>query len=426
MHLIFCLTHILTEFRPLFNSQNFDLFSTFVVGVITHRHRATLTGIYQAVRPKTGYHSLVKFLSRGKWDADAVAQHLLRLLQQQFDNWVYVYDETHAIKTGGKQYGLHFFRNHRYQKRNTNQSKFHSGHQFGALGLLCTTFTETILFPVWVKLVCPKTKRDNSGAVLKRMCCKIPPGLILFDRGFNRRKVFECVLKAGHHILCRAKSNAVFYRPPPVIKHPKPGRPKKYGKRIHLSCLRYAVTDIDNKRYSIASQVVWTKMCPLPVRLVVIRTRPKKAKPFQYFCVYTTDLTLDISQIVRYYQKRWTIETAFRDTKQYFGFDDYRVKSKKSINRFVQLSFVASCLTQLAFNAASAPCGSVTIEQVCHVLGIDWYRSLKLTRGLMVQYLCALIERRLFSATIHKDTYSHDMQQTLDNTTSIANKLSKL
>ena len=61
---------------------------------------ATLTGIYQAVRPKTGYHSLVKFLSRGKWDADAVAHHLLKLLQGCFDNWVYVYDETRALKTG--------------------------------------------------------------------------------------------------------------------------------------------------------------------------------------------------------------------------------------------------------------------------------------------------------------------------------------
>ena len=135
MHLIFCLTHILTDFRPLFNRQNFALFCTFMVGLMTHRHRATVTGIYQAVRPKTGYNSLVKFLSRGKWDADEVAQHLIQLLQHRFDKWVYVYDETHAIKTGAKQFGLHFFRNHRYQKRNTNQSKFHSGASVWGVGV---------------------------------------------------------------------------------------------------------------------------------------------------------------------------------------------------------------------------------------------------------------------------------------------------
>lgn len=75
--LIFCLSHILTDFRPLFNRQSFDLFFTFILGLITHRHRATITGIYQAVRPKTGYNSLVKFLSCSTWDADKVAQHLI-------------------------------------------------------------------------------------------------------------------------------------------------------------------------------------------------------------------------------------------------------------------------------------------------------------------------------------------------------------
>ena len=414
MHLIFCLASILTDFRPLFNSQSFTLFSTFIVGFITAPRSETVTDIYQAVRPQSGYHSLVKFLSRGKWDADVVAKHLIKLLQGCFDNWVYVYDETQAIKTSDKQFGLHFFRNHRYHKRNRNQSKFHSGHQFGALGLLCSTVTETILFPVWVNLICPKTKRDSSNAVLKRICTHIPRGLIIFDRGFNRRKVFACVLKAGHHLLCRAKSNAVFYRLADVTKGSKRGRPKKYGKRLHLPYLRYATIDIDNKRYAIASVEALTKMCPQPVRLVVIRTRPKKAKSFRYFCVYTTDLTLELSQIVRYYQQRWTIETAFRDVKQHFGFDQYRVKSKKSISRWVQLSFVAVCLTQLVFTIIANTSQPITVERVCQELGIDWYRPKKLTRGLMVRYLRALIGRRLFSATTSQKSKSPNIQQTCD------------
>ena len=414
MPLIFCLVYILTEFRPFFNRQNFHLFCIFILGFISHRHCATITGIYQAVRPQVGYDSLVKFLSRGKWDADKVALHLIHLLQGVFGDWVYVYDETGAIKTGDKQWGLHFFRNHRYHKRNRNQSKFHSGHQFGALGLLCSTVTETILFPVWVKLICPKTDTDTSHTILKRICRHIPPGLIIFDRGFNRRKVLATLLEVGHHILCRAKSNAVFYQLPPVVKPQKRGRPKKYGKRIELQQLPYQTMTIDEKKYTIATEIVRTKMCPVPVRLVVIRTYSQKTKAFRYFCVYTTDLTLDVSQIVRYYQKRWLIETAFRDIKQNFGFDTYRVKSKKSINRWIQLSFVASCLTQLVFNTFSAIGCPITVEQVCQELGIDWYRPPKLTRGLMGKYLTALIERWVFSQTTHQQTYSHDIQQTLD------------
>ena len=37
MHLIFCLSVILTEFRPLFKYQNFHLFSVFVVGLINQK-----------------------------------------------------------------------------------------------------------------------------------------------------------------------------------------------------------------------------------------------------------------------------------------------------------------------------------------------------------------------------------------------------
>ena len=54
MCLIFCLAYILTDFRPLFNRQNFSLFCTFIVGFITASRSATVTDIYQAVRPKTG------------------------------------------------------------------------------------------------------------------------------------------------------------------------------------------------------------------------------------------------------------------------------------------------------------------------------------------------------------------------------------
>ncbi len=88
-------------------------------------------------------------------------------------------------------------------------------------------------------------------------------------------------------------------------------------------------------------------MCDANVRLVVIRT--KASKPYRYFFVLTTDMTLEVPQVIKYYRNRWQIETAFRDVKQHFGFDKYQVKSRKSINRFVQLSFVAASLTKLIF-----------------------------------------------------------------------------
>ena len=218
MDLLFCLGDILSDFRHLFNQQNFALFEAFIFGFIANRGTGTLTELYQCSASETRYWSFPKFLSRGKWNADAVAALLIRRIQGLYGTWVYAYDETKALKTGKSQWGLHFFRNCSYQRHRVNQSKFHYGHEFGALGLLCQTPTDALLFPVWVKLMVPQTIRHKTDAVLQRITSKIPLELIIFDRGFARRKVFIMVRSFGHHILCRAKSNAVFYHLP---KHPK-------------------------------------------------------------------------------------------------------------------------------------------------------------------------------------------------------------
>ena len=419
MNLLFCLESILSEFRFMFNSQNFVLFQAFIYGFITHTGEGTLTQLYQSSASQTRYWSLPKFLSRGKWDPDALAAHLIKYLQAIFPMWVYVYDQTHALKTGRSQWGLHFFRNFSYQKHRVNQSKFHYGHEFGALGLLCATPTQWLLFPVWVKLIVPQTVRDKGDAIVKRICSKIPRGLILFDRAFARRKVFEMLLAAGHHLLCRAKSNAVFYRIPKPPKHPKRGRPKKYGNRLNIRRLRYKAMSIANKDYQIASDLVRTKMCPTDVRLLVIRTRPKPSKPYRYFLVFTTDLTLEIPQILQYYQHRWQIETAFRDAKQHFGFSGYQVKSRKSINRFVQLSFIAASLTKLIFSMPHPTEKPINVKTVCEHLGIHWYHPKKLTQGLRVAYLQAQIREKLFSTSSTENTNSQNITPVFQQDTTL-------
>ena len=220
-------------------------------------------------------------------------------------------------------------------------------------------------------------------------------------------------LRLGHHILCRAKSNAVFYRLPKQPKHRSRGRPRKYGDRLDIRRLRYNLIDIDDRRYAIASKIVRTKMCDADVRLVVIRSRPKTSKPYRYFCVFTTDLTLQIPKIVEYYQHRWQIETAFRDAKQHFGFSGYQVKSRKSINRFVQLSFIAATLTKLIFLMPHPVEKPISVEKVCDYLGIHWYHPRKLTQGLRVAYLQSQINRFRFSASSTEKTNSQNIQTDL-------------
>ena len=402
MNVISSINDLLTFFQPLFNSQGYALFCAFIMGILCYPKRKTITGIYQACPSKSKYWSMVKFLSRGKWDVNALAQKLLSLIQKHYENWVYIYDETHAIKTGKAQFGLHFFRNYSYQIKNRNQSKFHWGHQFAALGLLCFTAGQAILFPIWVKMIIPGDAILNSLEVLKTIATNIPLGLIIMDRGFNNRKVFKALLGLGHNILCRAKSNAVFYYPfvlDPLLK-PR-GRKRKYGQRVSIPDLHFCNVRVLGQIAEVASAIVWTKMCPQQVRLVVRRTRKAKAdetEPYKYFMAYTTDMSLPIETIIRYYRLRWELETAFRDTKENFGFDNYQVRSHKSISRFVQLSFVATSVMQLMYTLTDA-LKNVSVDEVLKTLGIYWYHPSKLTRGLMQAYIQCQTLKYLFSSS---------------------------
>ena len=404
---LFRLEHMLSDFQSLFNHNNFNHFRTFVTGLINTPHRGTMTQVYESGEQSTTYWTLPKFLSRGKWCVDEVTSVLTRQVQCVFSAGVYIYDETKSVNEGTHQYGTHFFRNTRYQKRNKNQSKFHHGHEFGAIGWLCETPEGVRSFPLGARVMCPGKKRDSSFAVLKRLCAKMPPGLIVFDRGFNRRKVFTHILSQGHHLLCRAKPNAVFYQIPKPPKHPKQGRPLRYGNRVCLPRLQFTEIVVNDNTLSVANKVVRTKMCPVDVRRVVIRTRPKKSKPYRYFCLFTSDLQRPVAEGIRHYKNRWQIETAFRDIKQNFGFDTYQLRNRKSLNRFVQLSFLAATLTQLSFRNTTPQTasetqkadGSVDVEDVLLALNKHWYKAKYLTRGLMLAYLQRCCQQQCFSAS---------------------------
>jgi len=400
---------ILNAFRHLFNIQSYALFCAFVLGIIFSNERKTVTSICKAT-DNSKYWSMIKFLSRSKWNADALAITLIKLIQSTIKDWVYVYDETYSIKTGKSQFGLHFFPNHKYNSKGKNQSKYHWGHQFAALGILSVCLNQAVLFPVWVKMIIPGDAMFNSLAVLTTIMSNISSGLIIFDRGFNNRKVFKIVIEHKHNLLCRAKSNAVFYFP--IEQKAKRGRPRKYGKRLDITTMNFRHIDFNGQILEVADAIVYTKMCPQQVRLVVRRTFSKKTNTYKYFSVYTTDLNLPIEKILFYYRLRWEQETAFRDSKQSFGFDEYQVKSSTSISRFVQLSFVAISVMQMFFNQSVIyNVETYNVDRIIETLGIHWYKPSKLTRGLMQAYLRYLLFRQLFSCskvTLSEQTKIHE------------------
>ncbi|NIT13160.1 MAG: transposase [Candidatus Dadabacteria bacterium] len=408
METLALLDTLLYRFQDLFGSQNFALFCAYVYGVILCQGRHTISNIYLAGQPQTRYWSSVKFLNRGKWDEEGVVQRLIGVIVPYLEAWVYVYDQTHTTKTGKKQFGLHFFKNHRYRLRNTNQSKFHWGHEFAGLGIVGITEAGCYLFPVFVKLLQAGAIAASGLLAFESIISIIPPGLIIFDRGFNNRKYFKALLEKGHHLLCRARKNMVFFRLPTKKEQPKRGRKKIYGRRISIPRLPFDDLYIEklDKTLSVADLIVRTRVCPEKVHLVVVRTRPKKSKPYRYFLVYTTDLTLSVETLILHYKRRWSFEVGMHDSKESFGFDHYQVQSEKAIQRSVLLSFVCASLTQLLALPQFQNNHTQTLpglEEGLDEMNIHWYHPKRWTLGLVTRYIRWKYARQIFSARFSDD-----------------------
>ncbi|RKU24418.1 hypothetical protein C6503_00825 [Candidatus Poribacteria bacterium] len=89
MDLLFCLGDILSDFRHLFNQQNFALFQAFIFGFIANKGNGTLTDLYQSSASETQYWSFPNF----------------------FRDWVYVYnslDNSYQISVAFSR-GKRFF-----------------------------------------------------------------------------------------------------------------------------------------------------------------------------------------------------------------------------------------------------------------------------------------------------------------------------
>ena len=60
------------------------------------------------------------------------------------------------------------------------------------------------------------------------------PVILVADAYYASRKVILPLLAAGHHLVTRARSNAVAYEPAPRPKRRRRGRPRLYGNRVRL------------------------------------------------------------------------------------------------------------------------------------------------------------------------------------------------
>ena len=407
---------LLVAFEPCFSAPSYRTFGLLVAGWIHCLGRRTITATAVASGGVERCHISVfhRFFSRAQWSLDAVGQVVfgLALAWLPADQPLFVLiDDTLARKTGK---GISLATMHHDPLLSTARKPFCSfGHVWVVLALWVPLpmggtrgFALPLLFRLYVgakrggtKDAPGRPRRGTRQQVAEKAHAAHPRPtklalarelLALIASWADGRTVYAVVDSAyaarpllegrptNVEVLSRLRPDAALWARPGRRRPGQRGRPRKRGHRLPTPKAMAAV----RRRWDPLPLTLYGRsVTPLvfgctalwygalrdqPVRIVVVRDPSGRRRDEAFFC---TDLTVDPVFILAGYARRWTIEVAFHDQKQFLGFEDPQNQSATAVARTAPLAGIVYDLV-LLWSAARVQQGH-TADWLIR----PWYRS---------------------------------------------------
>jgi hypothetical protein len=199
-----------------------------------------------------------------------------------------------------------------------------------------------------------RTKFEQAVTSIGQIADALPdaPVLVVADSWFGNNGLFKPLrarLGDRAHLLSRLRANAVLHaiaEPGP----PRPGRPRKYGRRFGNAAQLAASLRTQAGTYTLhvygaqrevqaAEQLVMLKSLRRQVRVVWVYRRT------QWVALVTTDLELSVEQIVEFYAARWKIEAGFREIKQEIGSAQTQTRNPDAVVNHLHFCMAATTIT---------------------------------------------------------------------------------
>ncbi|WP_143761025.1 transposase, partial [Clostridium haemolyticum] len=152
----------------------------------------------------------------------------------------------------------------------------------------------------------------------------------LVDSWYTSQKLIESCLTKGYHLIGALKSNRKIS--PLCISI----QLKEFAKYIDPSSLD--VVTVKGKKYRIYQYEGKVSNIENALVLICYEVNGDKLKPPVY--ILSSDITLNSETVIKYYLNRWSIETNYKYLKTHLGFDEYKVQSLLSIERYFLLVFL--------------------------------------------------------------------------------------
>ena len=156
--------------------------------------------------------------------------------------------------------------------------------------------------------------------------------------------------RAKFELISKLKSNSRLYFKYEG-KQNKIGNKRKYGEKVDFNNMdeKYLKESIkkDNIDTKIYQFEALSKTIYCPLNIVLIVSKNLKTDKISITVLFSTDLNLEYKKIIDYYSSRFQIEFNFRDSKQFFGLEDFMNVTKRRVNNFANLSLFMNNATYL-------------------------------------------------------------------------------
>jgi len=349
-------------FAPYFTPAVWRHVLVLVTGVVLAPGRRTVTGALRVMGLDQGagfavYH---RVLSLGRWSSRAVAHRLLLLLVAALvpqGPVVIGLDDTIERRWGAKIKARGIYR---------DPVRSSHGHFVKARGLrwLCVMLLAPIPWAgcVWaLPFLTVLAPSEHWSSQHRRRHKKLTdwarqalvqtarwlPGRRVIAVGDSSFSAIEFLRDVGRHLcmISRLRLDAGLYEPAPPRPPGTRGRPRVKGARLPSLLERLADPATPWRRVSIdgwygqstrrldivSGTALWHHPGrQVPIRWVLVRDPESEKEPQAFLC---TDLNADPVDILRWFIRRWRVETTFEEVRRHLGLETQRQWSDLAILR---------------------------------------------------------------------------------------------
>ena len=186
---------------------------------------------------------------------------------------------------------------------------------------------------------------------------KLPFGVVLFDSWYLAEEFIALLHRRRKDWISILKKNRQLETNSFVLKDAQGKRIPLEGPHISVEDLVALIPASAYRAVQVGDQTYWTFTMAVripslgKVRLVISFENQERSGTYAVLVSNRVEWTA--YRIIATYLQRWPIETFYRDGKEYLGFDEYRMRDAKAIQKHWCLVFVAYSLLHLECLPAS-------------------------------------------------------------------------